>query len=496
MSRSTSTDLPPNLFLSAFALELSSPVFRGWFEHYTEENFDRLSARLDISVTRLRYRPAEQQLLVIPLENNLAHPETLELSTHEFRIPLARLMATQLPRALPELKLEDERMGLFRVQLGDDLVAVACKDVGVKPNPILRRLHKYARTHFKVRSEHLPGGQSGLWLTVEFDRKYQIDGSALDLVSAGISIVGLEVLRTEHAEEMSSYLGTVVAQGDETLTVRGEHGPETIPASLCRVEPSIKSFQHLLRSTLSGSKFEAYQLAERRAYAVVHCGDGYIDRIEAARNWLAKKNWLEVAPGLKFRVGPLISPSLKGSNPSAVQSKDIFYCFSPDRSKTNKIPTAGLEHFGPVGSPNFDKKEPRIWIIYPDGHGREVEQFAALLFDGFGSNHRRFSQGFRRIYHLGRIIKQFTIVRQGGKQSSVAERNITAMRSAFNPSSPPDIAIVVMRDEDLRDSDELYLATKSYLLGQGIPTQSARISKITASMKDLPFTLETMAVAI
>lgn len=496
MQRSIPTDPPPNLFLSAFALELSSSVFKGWFERYTDENFDRLSTRRDVAVSRLRNRPPEQQLLVIPLENSLVSPGILELSTDEFRIPLARLIATQLPRVLPGLKLEDERMGLFRVQLADDLVATACKKVGVKPTPVLMRLHKYARTHFKVRAEYLPGCQYGLWLSAEFDRKYHIDGTAQDLIAAGISIVGLEALRSEYVENMPSYLGTVVAQDEKTLTVLGENGSETFAASLCRVEASLHSFQRLLRDTLSASQFDAYQVAERQAYAAAHCGDGYIGRIEKAQGWLADKQWLEVAPGLRFRVGPLISPSLRGPNPSAVQSRDIFYCFSPDRSKTHKYPTAGLEQFGPFDGRKFDKKEPRIWIIHPDGYGREVEQFAALLFEGLESRHRRFSQGLRRIYHLERVFKQFTVVIQGGTRSSIAEQYISAMKSGFNSSAPPDLAIVVMRDEDLRDSDELYLATKSYLLGQGIPSQGAKISKITAAMKDLPYTLETMAVAI
>ncbi|MFY0533562.1 Piwi domain-containing protein [Nannocystis pusilla] len=70
------------------------------------------------------------------------------------------------------------------------------------------------------------------------------------------------------------------------------------------------------------------------------------------------------------------------------------------------------------------------------------------------------------------------------------------MKAAFNPTSPPDLAIVVLRDEDVEDEDGLYLGVKAFLLSQGIPSQEAKVSKITASMQNLPFILETMAVAI
>ncbi|MFY0533561.1 hypothetical protein [Nannocystis pusilla] len=318
--------------MSAFGLELSTSVFRGWFEPYAEETFDRLLSRGDISVTRLFHRPPEEQVLVIPLVPAPSHPDTLELQVADYSLPIARLIATRLPIVLPELKLEGERMGVFRLKRDDD----------------------------------------------------QIDGTAQDIVSEGASIVGLDVLRIEAVEDASSYLGTVKEQGSETLTILGERGIERIDADSCRVEPSLRSFQRLLRGELGASAFEAYLREERRAYAKVHCGDGYVEHVNVVRDWLTGKGWLEVAPELSFRVGSTIAPSLKGPNPGAVHSRDILYCFSPDRTKTHKFPTFGLEQYGPFDSRKFDKKEPRFWIVYPDGYSREVEEFAAYLFEGFG----------------------------------------------------------------------------------------------------------------
>lgn len=488
-------DPSPDLFLSAFGLELSTTTFRGRFEAYAEETFDGLSARDDIFVTRLFHRPPEEQVLVVPLVDDPSHPASEELAVTDYLIPIARLIATRLSTALPELKLEDERMGLFRVKKDDDLVRSAYKSLGIKPSPLLARLHKYARTHFKVRSEHLPDCPHRIWLAVEFDRKYQIDGTARDLVSSGASLVGLDVLRLDPEENASSYLGTVKEQGAGTLTVVGEHGLENIDAGACRVEPCLRSFQRLLRSALSASDFEDYLREERRAYAAVHCGDGYIEHLKVVHDWLAKKDWLEIAPALRFRVGATIEPSFYGRSPSAVHSRDILYCFSPDRSKTSKYPTSGLEQYGPFDSRMFDKKEPRIWIVYPKGHSRAVETFAEHLFEGLERS-KRFSRGLRRTFHLQRIYKQFTGVDWADGRHATAADYITAMKAAFNPTSPPALALVVLRDEDTEESDALYLGVKAFLLGQGIPSQEAKLSKITATMHNLPFILETMAVAI
>lgn len=496
MPQQTQSNPSPDLFLSAFGLELSVPVFRGWFEAYSEEQFEQLSLRKDIFVTRLPYRAPEQQVLVIPLGDHSGLPEEQELAIDEFKVPIARLIADRLAGVLPELKLADERMGLFRLQTGDDLVARACRNLGITLTGLLARLHKYARTHFKVRTEVLPGCPASIWLAVEFDRRYQIDGTAKDLMGDGASLVGLDVLRLDSVEDTSSYLGVVQAQDGAILTILGEHGAEKIDASSCRVEPSLKTFQRLLRNSMKASQFEAFLRDERRVYASTHCGDGYIKRINTVKDWLTKKEWLEVVPGLKFRVGPLINPSSKGSRPSAVQIKDIIYCFSPERTKTHKIPISGLDQFGPFDGRKFDKKEPRFWIVYPEEYGREVEEFVELLLEGVGSRHTRFSRGLRRMFHLEAVFKQFTAVSEGDGRSTTVEGYISAMKAAFNPTSPPDLAIVVLRDEDTEDNDDLYLGVKSFLLSQGLPSQEARISKITASMQNLPFILETISVAI
>jgi len=483
----------PDLFLSAFGLRLSASSFRGRLAPYSEDSFQEWSADTDVFVTRLHHRPPEEQVLVIPLAES---PDTAleEFEVFRFSIPIARLIASQLPRVLPELKLEEERhgFGFFRLRKSDDLVKVACQSQNIPLRTPLERLHKYARTHFKVRREYLPGCEYPIWLAVDFDRRYEIDGTAKDLLSAGLDIQGLEALHLGRLAGRSSYLGTVLEQSSDVLIVSGENGPLEISPDSCRIEASIRGVDRLLRSVLNTSAYAGFQRAERALYAQSHCGDGYISHIEQAHEWFVNQGSLEVAPGLSFHVGDLIRPSFGGPNPAAVTQRNIFYCFSPDRRSTDTFPTRGLEKFGPFDSRRFDKKEPRIWLIYPEDQSCEVERFAGALFDGTAPQKGRFSAGLRQIYSLERIYRQFTPVTARGRIAT-ADDYIAAIKTNFKPT---DLAIVVLRDEDTEMSDSLYLGVKAYLLGQGIPSQEVKVSKITASSANLPYILETMAVAI
>ena len=483
----------PDLFLSAFGLELSASRFRGRLGPYSEGSFEELRAAADIFVTRLHHRPPEEQVLVIPLTES-PDSDCEEFEIRRFSIQIAHLVADQLPRVLPNLKLEEERkgFGFFRLKRSDDLVKLACESQKIPRGPLLKRLHKYARTRFKVRREYLPGCKSPIWLAVGFDRRYQVDGTAKDLMSAGADIQGLEVISLERTEGRSSYLGIVQRQSSDVLVVAGEDGALEICPGSCRVEASIRSIDRLIRSELSASAYAGYQRAERARYAHSHCGDGYINHIKNAHDWFVEQGSLEVAPGLNFRVGQLIRPTFGGPNPAAVNLGHIFYCFSPDRRSTDTLPTRGLENFGPFDSRRFDKKEPQIWLIYPEEQSREVERFAGALFEGTAPQKGRFAAGLRRIYGLERIYRQFTPVKAVGRNATAGDY-IAAMKADFKSA---DLAIVVLRDEDTEASDSLYLGVKAYLLGQGIPSQEAKISKITASSANLPYILETMAVAI
>lgn len=480
----------PDLFLSAFRLELSAHRFFGRFAPYSEDTFEELKADEDIFVTRLHSQAPESQILVIPLHES-SDPALEALSVRDYSLQVAHLIASQLPRILPDLKLKQERMGFFRLKKSDDLVRTACEQRGIPLSPLLKLLHKYARTHFKVRREHLPGC-AGIWLAINFDRRYQIDGTAQDLVQAGADIRGLEVLAVESPNHRTSYLGTVQKQNPETLIISGLDGHFEIRCDLCKVEASTRSFDRLLRSSISASAYSAYQSEERAHYAHIHCGDGYIAHIEQAHKWFAARGALRVAPGLEFRVGELIRPRFGGPTPGAVNQANVVYCFSPDRRAKAMYPTQGLERFGPFDNRRFDKKEPRIWIIYPEHLSREVEQFLGQLFEGTSPQEGRFAAGLRRIYRLDRIYRKLTPVKIESGHAT-AQDYITAMEADF---SATDLAIVVLRDEDTEPNDNLYLGVKAYLLGQGIPSQEVKLSKITASSTNLPYILETMAVAI
>ena len=61
----------------------------------------------------------------------------------------------------------------------------------------------------------------------------------------------------------------------------------------------------------------------------------------------------------------------------------------------------------------------------------------------------------------------------------------------------PDIVLVVVRDEEAFSThDNPYLATKAFLLAQGIPSQEVRLSVVREKPSRLPYILENIAVAI
>jgi len=108
----------------------------------------------------------------------------------------------------------------------------------------------------------------------------------------------------------------------------------------------------------------------------------------------------------------------------------------------------------------------------------------------------RFARGLVGTYRLNRLPAKFVTVPLSSNYQ-VGQQYVDVIRDHLGKERAPDIALVVVRDQDAFSThDNPYLATKAFLLAQGIPSQEVRLSIVRENRSRLPYILENIAVAM
>lgn len=487
------------LIMSAIVLQLSDATFDGQLAPYPGDlAFSELKERNDVFVYRRRSAPENEQMLVIQLDAGAAHNKSVgacvKLRVQDYLSPLARLIQQRLPQVFPDLSLESTRWSLSRSKRDEDIIDHAFASAGLKRPPSLNALRKHHRTEFKVRHEFVPGCGHTLLLTVEFDREFVIDGSALDLLNQGFQLDGLDVYQPSTPRRWA----TVRARDGVQLKIVERDGESAVNAAEWFLEPSAQSFQTLFGQFLGRLEFERYENAEWAQRADTMAGKGYVDRLSKWVRYFQNRGPFAVTPSLTVKAFDVLSLSSSGRDASATRLQSPRYCFSADRRATHVLPYEGIAQHGPFDNRTFSVKEPRLLIVCPSDARNDVDVFVRRLLEGLGrDSKKRFIQGMRETYRLHRILPRFATVDLPRVSERIGPRYVEVLQSAFDPGRRPDIVLVVVRDEDaFVERDNPYLAAKAYLLGQGIPSQEMRLTKIRSRMTDLPYILEDVAVAM
>lgn len=489
-----------DLLLSAINVQVEQEHFTAWVLPYTNEDaYDQLRSRPDIFVYRRHREPPEGQVLVIPLQSEpldgMGEPVSF-VSRRQLRV-LATLLERRLPIVLPKLELRRCFGGLERVRTSDDLMDQSFHRAQIARPRALALFHKWNRTRFRVQTEFLPGRGPLLAMTVELGQRFSIEGTAADLIDAGFLLDGLGLVKLGEDED-EAWLGRVTGREGDKLVVAGADGEILVDPRTSRVDPSMEVFSTLVPQVLEVGDLRRYEEAEHALLTEQFSGERHLRRLSDVASYFARTGPVQIARGLSVSFGDLISVSFSGHEPSAVQLPPVEYCFSPDGTSTDTIPFRGLEQRGPADSLRFRPKEPKLLIVYPAEARADAERFIHRLVDGMGSEGKeRFARGFASTYRLTKVLPQFLPLNLPPVASrKTGEFYVKALADSFDPNNRPDMVFVIVRDEDAWiEYGNPYTASKAYLLGQGIPSQEMRLSKIRSSPGNYQYILEDIAVA-
>lgn len=487
----------PSLVLSAVEIRLAAPEFVGAHLPYqSDDAFRELRKRPDLLSYRHRGKPDGSSVLVVPRSEPTADCTIPfgPLPVREHLRALARFIEDRLVELLPKFELCRTRWGVERIRRKDDLLNAAFKQVRSARPPRLAGIHKFHRTVFRVRHEHV-AGRGSLLLTVEFRRHQEIEPTIGELIDRGFDLRGLHVF-SKPQEGPKTWLGEIKHAAGDRVTVSDGKQESTLDARIHHVEASTETFTTLFEQALGREGYDEIQRAEWTARAKEVCGRNYVQRLRQVAEHLQKAGTLSIAPSLSVSFGDIVSLSTEGRMPSALQLSDVEYCFSWDRTNIDKYPARGLDMFGPFDGTTFDTKEPSILVVCPADARNDVDHFVRALRDGVDGNaSKRFSRGLVGTYRLTRFNARFATVALP-PSGPVGQRYVDILRERLGSERAPDIVLVVVRDQDaFVETDNPYWRAKAFLLAQGVPSQEVRLSVVRTRASQLPYILENVAVA-
>jgi hypothetical protein len=277
------------------------------------------------------------------------------------------------------------------------------------------------------------------------------------------------------------------------LTPEGEIKNE---AADWEVSPSTEAFLALTKQVLSESEATAYAEAEWHEQALDLSGQNYTKTFLKVASWFQRQSPRLVAPGMSVSFGSVCDLPRPGRTSVVFELPPIQFCFSDDRIARHAIPSKGLDDFGPFDNLTFDKKQPSLLVVCPADAQHDAEMLGGLLKTGLPSA-RAFRKGFLGTYRLASLTLRYIPVTLPRSAARIGDLYVSTLKTQLDPERPPDVAIVILRDEDaFQAENNPYLATKAYLMSQGIPVQELRLSKLRASDRDLPYILEDLCLAL
>jgi hypothetical protein len=342
-----------------------------------------------------------------------------------------------------------------------------------------------------VRVIEPPDSQATLVLAIQFARRSVLPQTDI-LLDRGFNLVGLDAVGVRERHRR----GRILAHSDSTITVITPEGESRGEAADWDVSPSTEAFLALARQELSEAEATAYNEAEWQEQATDLSGQNYTKKFLKVATWFESQSPRVVAPGISVSFGPVCDLPRPGRTSIVLELPPTQFCFSDDRVARHTIPAKGLDDFGPFDNLTFFRKQPSIVLVCPADAQYDAEVLGRLLQTGLPSA-RAFRKGFLGTYRLASVRLRFLPVTLPRGAEKIGDLYVSALRTQLDPEKPPDVAIVVLRDEDaFSHENNPYLATKAYLMSQGIPVQELRLSKLKASDRDLPYILEDFCLAL
>lgn len=490
------------VILSAYQLSFAPDSFSAKKLVYTgDDEFKSLRARhKDLWFL---YRRSSQgiahEVIALPLVDGVdsIEGEDVQLIADDNLSVLSALFKERLPKVFPSLGLQYTRRGLFMLDKTRDLVAYALDRIHV-PRPVqLRGFHKYKKTELDPRIISLRPGSAQVILTVEFGKYHEIGPSVQEIAQTGVDVRGLWAIDKARSLE-SDLIGRIVSLDGDKAVFGSDARLHSCPASECLLEPSSEAFNKVLSQALEGKK-AAYDQAEWDGQATVLAAPSYLEELKSIQTQIGASGSIKITRDISVHLTDLVEVGNKGGHETVTSFGQIQFCFDSDRSRKHRYPSAGLMEYGPFDQDNFDKKTPRILVVGPADVQGKVEAFVKEFREGLGAQSQRYASGFGGLYKLvNPVFRVISANVSGAASSSVGEKYRAAIEGHFTQVSYNyDAAVVVLKDEHaFTEINNPYLVSKAYLLGQGIPVQEVRLSKLGKSKYDLQYIYEDLSVAL
>ncbi|MBE0657726.1 MAG: stem cell self-renewal protein Piwi domain-containing protein [Bryobacteraceae bacterium] len=426
--------------------------------------------------------------------------ESFDASCADYLPLLAARIQDLLPEKFPEYRLLQRRPFSFVGRKGELVAAVSARLKN--PPPLLKhfKIHPMFRLEAKVLEPRTDDAFLGLFVGIR--TRSEISAPLMDLVSEGIDLVNLYVVRRTTLPGQRHLIGRIQrVDGGKVYLAESFDDSREISCDSVFLEGSKASFARCLRTLLGDyyGSFEETRWSEEANLLNASAVQQLMDRFAG---FFSKSPMFAVAPGLQCTIQEQIGIANTLEYKSVVLSPPVQYCFDASRSKQSPYAWAGLMNHGPFSRDTFAKRSPEILVVFPDTMQGHVERFLRSLRDGVVTSGRQsqFPGGFAKLFGLAnpsfQLCKVPVLTDSQSAPGNLYRRTIE--KDLRNRSHTPDAALVILSDEHaaLPDPDCPYIQSKAILMLAGVPTQQMRFSRISKPPYEVQYILQNVCTAL
>jgi hypothetical protein len=476
------------MLLNHLPIEFSTKEFTGYSIPY--EDADGLTRlRRELINTHFCHRDGERVLL-FPYQKGAAtrgSPETFSITTHH---GIANALARN---ALLRRFVDRERSisGLMPVSF--------VRDENLIEGEAAEVFAVYPEYTFNVRPL-APEIAMINGLIINFGARYFIKPNAAELHSRGVPLVGLYLQMPKDDDDprilpmFSRRLAGRVKQVYGDVAILEDARVPQIALNQAYVEPRMTAFEQVGKHFPGIDYGDLQRELQQRQYEV-SAADRQLKRLQDMLKFGDLRGDLEGCAGFSIRLQGHLSSIPKGIGVGLSRQLNPPKCsLRPGGSITVDWPVdPQIGTNGPFDADSFERKHPRVALIFPRQFQGHVDSFAAQLRDGVPTSGRNqtFNQGMVRKFRLKGI--DFISAPVTPSPNRAQSYRSAALEAA---SHNVDAALVVVTEEDreLEGDRSPYYVTKATLMSQGIPTQMVLIQ--TVMQRNVSYALNNIALAL
>ena len=336
---------------------------------------------------------------------------------------------------------------------------------------------------------------------VNFGARLLIKPNVAELAERGLNLEGIYVVADNDVDDpyilpmFNRRLAGRIDRIEGNFAVLADARQERLALDQAHVEPSRANFERVGRAIL-GAGYESFQRQLMPCLYSVSAADKQLERLsQMLASFKDLQGSLPCCAGLTVALDGHLTEVAIGIGVGLSRKLGTPQCsLRPGGSITVPWPVdPKINANGPFDADGFERKHPRIAVIFPAEHKGHVERFAAQLRDGVPSNggNTPLQQGMVRKYRLQGMDFEFVGVDvRGGKAQAYRQAGLEASQRKV------DAALVVITDEDrlLVGVHSPYYTAKAVLMSQGVPVQAVRLTTILQN--NVGYSLNNLALAL